>query len=82
SKPGHIAMMLHFLAVGLVFFWPIMGVAPQRLRRPRPHRPAYGSRTPRTPRGGPPGYPGARRPTHLPRKSRGNGCIQGGPHRI
>ncbi|MER6695377.1 cytochrome c oxidase assembly protein, partial [Streptomyces minutiscleroticus] len=26
SKTGHIAMMVHFLAVGLVFFWPIMGV--------------------------------------------------------
>ncbi|ATW47363.1 cytochrome c oxidase assembly protein [Streptomyces xantholiticus] len=35
SKAGHIAMMLHFLAVGLVFFWPIMGVDPG------PHRPGY-----------------------------------------
>ncbi|MBW1598085.1 cytochrome c oxidase assembly protein [Streptomyces sp. JJ38] len=35
SRPGHIAMMLHFLAVGLVFFWPIMGVDPG------PHRPGY-----------------------------------------
>ncbi|CAL9645973.1 MULTISPECIES: cytochrome c oxidase assembly protein [unclassified Streptomyces] len=35
SKPGHIAMMVHFLAVGLVFFWPIMGVDPG------PHRPGY-----------------------------------------
>ncbi|MGK5629617.1 cytochrome c oxidase assembly protein [Streptomyces sp. URMC 123] len=35
SKVGHIAMMLHFLAVGLVFFWPIMGVDPG------PHRPGY-----------------------------------------
>ncbi|MER7108765.1 cytochrome c oxidase assembly protein [Streptomyces sp. NPDC000229] len=35
SKPGHIAMMMHFLAVGLVFFWPIMGVDPG------PHRPGY-----------------------------------------
>ncbi|MER7176049.1 cytochrome c oxidase assembly protein [Streptomyces mesophilus] len=35
SKPGHIAMMIHFLAVGLVFFWPIMGVDPG------PHRPGY-----------------------------------------
>ncbi|MFF8845396.1 cytochrome c oxidase assembly protein [Streptomyces sp. NPDC015127] len=35
SKTGHIAMMLHFLAVGLVFFWPIMGVDPG------PHRPGY-----------------------------------------
>ncbi|CAM5636813.1 hypothetical protein SALBM217S_10034 [Streptomyces griseoloalbus] len=26
SQVGHIAMMVHFLAVGLVFFWPIMGV--------------------------------------------------------
>ncbi|WP_327358205.1 cytochrome c oxidase assembly protein [Streptomyces sp. NBC_01304] len=35
SKPGHIFMMVHFLAVGLVFFWPIMGVDPG------PHRPGY-----------------------------------------
>ncbi|MEV5610108.1 cytochrome c oxidase assembly protein [Streptomyces sp. NPDC052225] len=35
SKVGHLAMMLHFLAVGLVFFWPIMGVDPG------PHRPGY-----------------------------------------
>ena len=35
SKIGHIAMMVHFLAVGLVFFWPIMGVDPG------PHRPGY-----------------------------------------
>ncbi|OAH11010.1 cytochrome c oxidase assembly protein [Streptomyces jeddahensis] len=35
SKPGHIAMMVHFLMVGLVFFWPIMGVDPG------PHRPGY-----------------------------------------
>ncbi|MFF1695708.1 cytochrome c oxidase assembly protein [Streptomyces sp. NPDC058257] len=35
SKVGHIGMMLHFLAVGLVFFWPIMGVDPG------PHRPGY-----------------------------------------
>lgn len=35
SKTGHIAMMIHFLAVGLVFFWPIMGVDPG------PHRPGY-----------------------------------------
>ncbi|GAA3865621.1 cytochrome c oxidase assembly protein [Streptomyces sedi] len=28
SALGHRAMMLHFLAVGLVFFWPIMGVDP------------------------------------------------------
>jgi len=35
SKTGHIAMMCHFLAVGLVFFWPIMGVDPG------PHRPGY-----------------------------------------
>ncbi|WP_130796728.1 cytochrome c oxidase assembly protein [Streptomyces otsuchiensis] len=35
SRPGHVAMMLHFLAVGLVFFWPIMGVDPG------PHRPGY-----------------------------------------
>ncbi|MGW0820655.1 cytochrome c oxidase assembly protein [Streptomyces sp. NPDC002845] len=35
SKPGHITMMVHFLAVGLAFFWPIMGVDPG------PHRPGY-----------------------------------------
>ncbi|MDI3418267.1 cytochrome c oxidase assembly protein [Streptomyces luteolus] len=35
STPGHIAMMVHFLAVGMVFFWPIMGVDPG------PHRPGY-----------------------------------------
>ncbi|MFD9717988.1 cytochrome c oxidase assembly protein [Streptomyces sp. NPDC059076] len=35
SKPGHVAMMVHFLAVGLIFFWPIMGVDPG------PHRPGY-----------------------------------------
>ncbi|MFF8838064.1 cytochrome c oxidase assembly protein [Streptomyces sp. NPDC015130] len=35
SKPGHIGMMVHFLMVGLVFFWPIMGVDPG------PHRPGY-----------------------------------------
>ncbi|MEU8488475.1 cytochrome c oxidase assembly protein [Streptomyces sp. NPDC048641] len=35
SKVGHIGMMVHFLAVGLVFFWPIMGVDPG------PHRPGY-----------------------------------------
>jgi putative membrane protein len=35
SKAGHIAMMVHFLAVGLVFFWPIMGVDPG------PNRPGY-----------------------------------------
>lgn len=35
SKAGHITMMVHFLAVGLVFFWPIMGVDPG------PHRPGY-----------------------------------------
>ncbi|MEO3977528.1 cytochrome c oxidase assembly protein [Streptomyces sp. CAU 1734] len=35
SRPGHIAMMVHFLATGLVFFWPIMGVDPG------PHRPGY-----------------------------------------
>ncbi|MFG2818653.1 cytochrome c oxidase assembly protein [Kitasatospora sp. NPDC048365] len=32
---GHIGMMVHFLAVGLVFFWPIMGVDPG------PHRPGF-----------------------------------------
>jgi putative membrane protein len=32
---GHILMMVHFLAVGLVFFWPIMGVDPG------PHRPGH-----------------------------------------
>ncbi|MFJ3221873.1 cytochrome c oxidase assembly protein [Streptomyces sp. NPDC086783] len=35
SRTGHVAMMCHFLAVGLVFFWPIMGVDPG------PHRPGY-----------------------------------------
>ncbi|NLU69816.1 cytochrome c oxidase assembly protein [Streptomyces sp. HNM0574] len=35
SQAGHIAMMVHFLATGLVFFWPIMGVDPG------PHRPGY-----------------------------------------
>lgn len=35
SKVGHTGMMVHFLAVGLVFFWPIMGVDPG------PHRPGY-----------------------------------------
>jgi putative copper resistance protein D len=28
SKTGHVAMMVHFLAVGVVFFWPIIGVDP------------------------------------------------------
>src|SRR5882757_1604353 len=35
SSAGHIAMMVHFLLVGLLFFWPIMGVDPG------PHRPGY-----------------------------------------
>ncbi|WP_055691535.1 cytochrome c oxidase assembly protein [Streptomyces prasinus] len=35
SQVGHISMMVHFLAVGLIFFWPIMGVDPG------PHRPGY-----------------------------------------
>ncbi|WP_435971318.1 cytochrome c oxidase assembly protein [Streptomyces sp. Qhu_M48] len=35
SKPGHLGMMVHFLMVGVVFFWPIMGVDPG------PHRPGY-----------------------------------------
>ncbi|MDF3299531.1 cytochrome c oxidase assembly protein [Streptomyces tropicalis] len=35
SRTGHTAMMVHFLAVGLVFFWPIMGVDPG------PHRPGH-----------------------------------------
>jgi cytochrome c oxidase assembly factor CtaG len=35
SRAGHIVMMTHFLAVGLVFFWPIMGVDPG------PNRPGY-----------------------------------------
>lgn len=35
STVGHLAMMVHFLAVGLVFFWPIMGVDPG------PHRSGY-----------------------------------------
>ncbi|MFE9424026.1 cytochrome c oxidase assembly protein [Kitasatospora sp. NPDC006697] len=33
SRIGHLAMMVHFLGVGLLFFWPIMGVDPG------PHRP-------------------------------------------
>ncbi|MFJ8082589.1 cytochrome c oxidase assembly protein [Streptomyces sp. NPDC096205] len=35
SRAGHAAMMVHFLAVGVVFFWPIMGVDPG------PNRPGY-----------------------------------------
>ncbi|MEU0287155.1 cytochrome c oxidase assembly protein [Streptomyces sp. NPDC052492] len=35
SAVGHAVMMVHFLAVGLVFFWPIMGVDPG------PHRPGH-----------------------------------------
>src|SRR5690606_8872408 len=35
SRAGHIAMMVHFLAVGLVFFWPTMRVDPG------PHRPGH-----------------------------------------
>lgn len=35
SRTGHIAMMVHFLAVGVVFFWPIIGVDPG------PQRPGY-----------------------------------------
>ncbi|MFD7719496.1 cytochrome c oxidase assembly protein [Streptomyces sp. NPDC059814] len=35
STAGHLVMMLHFLGVGLVFFWPIMGIDPG------PHRPGY-----------------------------------------
>ncbi|MFE9609541.1 cytochrome c oxidase assembly protein [Streptomyces sp. NPDC006012] len=35
SKTGHTVMMVHFLAVGVVFFWPIIGVDPG------PHRPGY-----------------------------------------
>ncbi|MFF4749727.1 cytochrome c oxidase assembly protein [Streptomyces sp. NPDC002514] len=35
SKTGHVVMMVHFLAVGVVFFWPIIGVDPG------PHRPGY-----------------------------------------
>jgi putative membrane protein len=35
SRTGHTVMMVHFLLVGLVFFWPIMGVDPG------PHRPGY-----------------------------------------
>ncbi len=35
SRAGHIAMMVHFLLVGLLFFWPIMGVDPG------PQRPGY-----------------------------------------
>ncbi|WP_441248587.1 cytochrome c oxidase assembly protein [Kitasatospora sp. McL0602] len=32
---GHIGMMVHFLAAGMLFFWPIMGVDPG------PHRPGF-----------------------------------------
>ncbi|MDB1090377.1 cytochrome c oxidase assembly protein [Streptomyces sp. ACA25] len=35
SRVGHNGMMVHFLAVGLVFFWPIMGLDPG------PHRPGH-----------------------------------------
>ncbi|MBN0047486.1 cytochrome c oxidase assembly protein [Streptomyces actuosus] len=35
SRAGHVAMMVHFLAVGVVFFWPIIGVDPG------PHRPGH-----------------------------------------
>ena len=35
SQWGHFAMMVHFLAVGLAFFWPIMGVDPG------PNRPGF-----------------------------------------
>ncbi|MEV7679854.1 cytochrome c oxidase assembly protein [Streptomyces sp. NPDC088341] len=35
SRTGHVAMMVHFLAVGLIFFWPIMGIDPG------PHRPGH-----------------------------------------
>ncbi|WP_156723633.1 cytochrome c oxidase assembly protein [Streptomyces apocyni] len=35
SKTGHTFMMVHFLMVGVVFFWPIMGVDPG------PRRPGY-----------------------------------------
>ncbi len=35
STPGHDFMLLHFLMVGLLFFWPIMGVDPA------PHRSPY-----------------------------------------
>ncbi|MHC0429010.1 cytochrome c oxidase assembly protein [Streptomyces sp. O3] len=35
SSTGHAVMMVHFLMVGVVFFWPIMGVDPG------PHRPGY-----------------------------------------
>ncbi|GHJ39150.1 cytochrome c oxidase assembly protein [Streptomyces sp. TS71-3] len=35
SRTGHTVMMVHFLLVGLVFFWPIMGVDPG------PHRSGY-----------------------------------------
>ncbi|MFF9815679.1 cytochrome c oxidase assembly protein [Streptomyces sp. NPDC014006] len=35
SRTGHVAMMVHFLMVGVVFFWPIIGVDPG------PHRPGH-----------------------------------------
>jgi putative membrane protein len=35
SEAGHALMMVHFLAVGLLFFWPIIGIDPG------PHRQGY-----------------------------------------
>jgi putative membrane protein len=35
TTAGHLAMMVHFLLVGLAFFWPIVGVDPG------PHRPGH-----------------------------------------
>ncbi|OIJ66867.1 cytochrome c oxidase assembly protein [Streptomyces mangrovisoli] len=35
SRTGHVVMMIHFLAVGVAFFWPIIGVDPG------PHRPGH-----------------------------------------
>lgn len=35
STVGHAAMLVHFLTVGLLFFWPLMGIDPA------PHRPGY-----------------------------------------
>lgn len=38
SRPGHLWMLAHFLAVGLLFFWPVIGIDPA------PKRPPHGFR--------------------------------------
>ncbi len=35
SETGHVVMLVHFLLVGLLFFWPVIGVDPA------PHRPSH-----------------------------------------